>query len=253
MPRRDGAPRDLLFGLLALQNGMVTRDQLVAAFRAWTGSPGKALADLLVEQSGLDPARKDLLLALAERHLRLRGGSERSPVCEASQGPSQQTVPDTVHRSVPDTVHRSVLDTVHRSQQTVPDTVHLTQTPHSGNQGIRPTGGGQASRSRALGSGRQRRRNLWPMGVRHCQEDDGDHRDHQGSVREPVGSTTRGLRPLKQTGAFGPTTVSRASIPSPLGLTGRSKDTDCIVTDGQQCRAQPQPNSLGTGGKERLA
>ena len=34
MPRRDDTPRDLLFGLLALQNGMVTRDQLVAAFGA---------------------------------------------------------------------------------------------------------------------------------------------------------------------------------------------------------------------------
>jgi len=27
--RRDAAPRDLLFGLLALQHGIVTRDQLV--------------------------------------------------------------------------------------------------------------------------------------------------------------------------------------------------------------------------------
>ena len=42
MPRRDDAPRDLLFGLLALQNGLVTRDQLVAAFGAWTAAPGPA-------------------------------------------------------------------------------------------------------------------------------------------------------------------------------------------------------------------
>jgi hypothetical protein len=46
-PRAD-APRDLLFGLLALQNNMVTRDQLVLAFTAWTGS-GRSLADLLAE------------------------------------------------------------------------------------------------------------------------------------------------------------------------------------------------------------
>jgi hypothetical protein len=57
MPRRDDAPRNLLFGLLALQYGLVTRDQLVAAVGAWTGAPGRALADLLVEQGALDPRR----------------------------------------------------------------------------------------------------------------------------------------------------------------------------------------------------
>jgi hypothetical protein len=34
MSRRDDAPRDLLFGLLALHTGLVSRDQLVAAFGA---------------------------------------------------------------------------------------------------------------------------------------------------------------------------------------------------------------------------
>jgi serine/threonine protein kinase/tetratricopeptide (TPR) repeat protein len=74
MTRRDDAPRDLLFGLLALQNGLVTRDQLVAAFGAWTGAPGRALADLLVEQGALDPPGRDLLLALADRHIKAHGG-----------------------------------------------------------------------------------------------------------------------------------------------------------------------------------
>jgi hypothetical protein len=38
MLRREDAPRDLLFGLLALQNGIVTRDQLVAALGSWTAA-----------------------------------------------------------------------------------------------------------------------------------------------------------------------------------------------------------------------
>ncbi len=50
MSRRDDAKHDLLFGLLALQTGMVSRDQLVAAFGSWTGGPRRVLADLLVEQ-----------------------------------------------------------------------------------------------------------------------------------------------------------------------------------------------------------
>jgi hypothetical protein len=39
----------LLFGLLALQNGMVTRDQLVAAFAVWTAVGNRPMASLLVE------------------------------------------------------------------------------------------------------------------------------------------------------------------------------------------------------------
>src|SRR5262245_48352779 len=79
MPPRDDAPRDLLFGLLALQNAMVSRDQLVAAFGAWTAAPGKPLADLLAEQGALRPEHRPILDALAEAHLKLHGGDpERS-------------------------------------------------------------------------------------------------------------------------------------------------------------------------------
>src|SRR5690348_15408811 len=73
MPRRDDAPRDLLFGLLALHNGMVTRDQLVAAFGAWTASD-RPMADLLAEQGALTPPRRALLDALAAEHLAAHGG-----------------------------------------------------------------------------------------------------------------------------------------------------------------------------------
>jgi len=72
-PRRDDAPRDLLFGLLALQHGIVTRDQLVLAFGAWTGTAGKSLADLLAEQGALDPPRRALIDAITEAHLKLHG------------------------------------------------------------------------------------------------------------------------------------------------------------------------------------
>ncbi len=74
MARRNDAPRDLLFGLLALQNGMVSRDQLVAAFAIWTGTPGKPMADLLVEHGALTQARRGLLDALAAEHLAAHGG-----------------------------------------------------------------------------------------------------------------------------------------------------------------------------------
>jgi serine/threonine-protein kinase len=73
MARRDDAPRDLLFGLLALQNAMITRDQLLAAFGAWTAS-GRPLADLLAEQGALRPEHRRILEALAAAHQKLHGG-----------------------------------------------------------------------------------------------------------------------------------------------------------------------------------
>lgn len=45
------ADRNLLFGLLALQNGLIDQDQLVAAFRAWIRDRTRPLAD------NLPPAR----------------------------------------------------------------------------------------------------------------------------------------------------------------------------------------------------
>jgi hypothetical protein len=42
------ADHNLLFGLLALQNGLINQVQLVAAFQAWTLDKARALADHLV-------------------------------------------------------------------------------------------------------------------------------------------------------------------------------------------------------------
>src|SRR3954451_9342657 len=88
MPRRDTAPRDLLFGLLALQNGMVTRDQLVAAFGAWTAAPGRPMADLLVEQGALTGTRRALLEALAAEHLAAHGGDPQRSLAALDLGRS---------------------------------------------------------------------------------------------------------------------------------------------------------------------
>jgi tetratricopeptide (TPR) repeat protein/tRNA A-37 threonylcarbamoyl transferase component Bud32 len=88
MARRDDAKHDLLFGLLALQTGMVSRDQLVAAFGAWTGGTRRALADLLVEQGALDASGRDLLRALAERQLKLHGGDPEKSLAALDVGRS---------------------------------------------------------------------------------------------------------------------------------------------------------------------
>ena len=48
------ADRNLLFGLLALQNGLIDQGQLVAAFQAWTRDKARPLADHLVGRGDLD-------------------------------------------------------------------------------------------------------------------------------------------------------------------------------------------------------
>jgi hypothetical protein len=54
MPRPVDPSRDRLFGLLALQNGLIDQAQLVAAFQAWTLGKSRRLADHLVTRGDLD-------------------------------------------------------------------------------------------------------------------------------------------------------------------------------------------------------
>ena len=62
MARRDETPRDLLFGLLALQIGLIDQEQLVAAFCAWSRAKGKTLAEILVERGAIDAESRALLV-----------------------------------------------------------------------------------------------------------------------------------------------------------------------------------------------
>jgi serine/threonine-protein kinase len=64
----------LLFGLLALQNGLIDQGQLVADFQAWTFDRSRSLADHLVARSALEPDDRVAIEALAARHLKKQGG-----------------------------------------------------------------------------------------------------------------------------------------------------------------------------------
>jgi serine/threonine-protein kinase len=68
------ADRDLLFGLLALQNGMIRQTQLVAAFHAWTCNKSRSLADHLLDRGDLDADDRGAVEALVARHLKHHGG-----------------------------------------------------------------------------------------------------------------------------------------------------------------------------------
>src|SRR5271165_1001421 len=74
-----GADRNLLFGLLALQNGLIQQAQLVSAFHAWTCDKARPLSDHLVALGHLNGAQRAAIEALAALHVEAHGGDvERS-------------------------------------------------------------------------------------------------------------------------------------------------------------------------------
>jgi serine/threonine-protein kinase len=82
------AELNLIFGLLALQNDLIDRDALVAAFQAWTRDQGRPLAEYLVDHGALEADDRDAVAALAARYLRKHGGDPERSLAALPAGPS---------------------------------------------------------------------------------------------------------------------------------------------------------------------
>src|SRR5271156_5121679 len=82
------ASRDLLFGMFALQNGLVDQSALVGAFHAWTHDKSRPLADYLVSRGDLDADQRGLVEALVMMHLKKHGGSTEQSLAAISIGAS---------------------------------------------------------------------------------------------------------------------------------------------------------------------
>jgi serine/threonine-protein kinase len=78
MPPATDRSRDLLVGLLALQNGLINQAQLVAAFQAWTLDKSRSLAEHLVTLGHLSGAQQAVVLAMADLHVAKHGDAARS-------------------------------------------------------------------------------------------------------------------------------------------------------------------------------
>src|SRR5262249_49891431 len=78
MPRPIDPSRDLLFGLLALQNGLINQVQLVADFQAWTLDKARTLADHLIALDHLNAAQRAVVEAMADLQVAKHGDVERS-------------------------------------------------------------------------------------------------------------------------------------------------------------------------------
>ncbi len=80
--------RNLLFGLLALQNGLIDQAKLVAAFQAWTLEKARPLAEHLVARGDLDADDRSAVEALVTRHIKKHGGSTEKSLAAIPAGPS---------------------------------------------------------------------------------------------------------------------------------------------------------------------
>ncbi len=83
---QSATDHDLLFGLLALQNGLIEQDQLLNAFRAWTLDRSRSLGDHLESLGSLSPGKRALLEALAAVHLETHGGDVEQSLAAVSAG-----------------------------------------------------------------------------------------------------------------------------------------------------------------------
>ena len=71
--------RNLLFGILALQNNFINRDDLLSAFTSWVGDKSRSIGQILINRGALKPELHELLTTLIQAHLKVNGGDlERS-------------------------------------------------------------------------------------------------------------------------------------------------------------------------------
>lgn len=89
---------ELLFGILALKNDLITSSQFVAAFDAWVREKSESVSEILVRQGSLSPQQALALAAMLEVHLQKFGGEPDRSLAMISS----LNVPLDVLRRLPD-------------------------------------------------------------------------------------------------------------------------------------------------------
>ena len=84
----EAADRHLLFGLIALQNGLVRQTQLVAAFHAWTCDKSRSLSDYLYARGDIDADGRAAIEAMVALHLKKHDGDAAMSLADIHAGPS---------------------------------------------------------------------------------------------------------------------------------------------------------------------
>ncbi len=80
------ADRNLLLGVIALQNNLIDRHQLVTAFDRWVGNKDVSLAEHLQAAQAIGPDERRLLDALVNLHVSKHGGDPGASLAALSSG-----------------------------------------------------------------------------------------------------------------------------------------------------------------------
>jgi serine/threonine-protein kinase len=83
-PSSDKADRNLLFGVIALQNDFITREQLVAAFDSWVHDKSRDLPEILEKQGGLSTEDREFLDRLVAKFRAKHGGDAKKSLAALS-------------------------------------------------------------------------------------------------------------------------------------------------------------------------
>jgi len=86
VPRSVDPSRDLLFGMLTLQIGMIDQGQLVAAFQAWTRAGDRPLAEHLAARGDLDAEQRAGVEAMVDLHLKKHAGDAQRSLAAIPAG-----------------------------------------------------------------------------------------------------------------------------------------------------------------------
>ena len=76
----------LLFGMIALQVGLIDQAQLVAAFGAWTRDKSRTLADHLAARGDLDADSRPVVEAMVAVHLKKHDGDTETSIASFPAG-----------------------------------------------------------------------------------------------------------------------------------------------------------------------
>jgi serine/threonine-protein kinase len=86
--------RNLLFGVLALQGGLIDNDKFAEACSAWTARKHQPLAELLVERGWLTPEDRRVVEYLSDKTLKKHSGDARASLAAVCMEESRRSIAD---------------------------------------------------------------------------------------------------------------------------------------------------------------
>ena len=87
------ADRHFLFGLIALQVGLINQAQLVAAFQAWALNKVRPLSDHLADRGDLGDDGRAAVEAMVALHAKKYGGDTEKSLASIPAGPFTRDSP----------------------------------------------------------------------------------------------------------------------------------------------------------------